>query len=545
MRRTCLTVVMWLMLCGTAHPQSAHSHATKATGAEAPATLVRGLGSHRHPASTSSPEAQKFFDQGLRYVYAFNHDEAVRSFRRAAQLDPQMAMAHWGIALAFGPNINLEAEADREKAAYQAVQQALALSAKGPENERLYIEALARRHSAAADSDPARRALDYRNAMGELVKRYPDDLDAATLFAEAGMNLRPWQLWTADGKPAEGTLEIVAVLESVLKRDPGHIGAIHYHIHAVEASPNPERALAYAPRLGVLAPAAGHLVHMPSHIYQRTGDYAAAARSNQEAARADEAYIRARGVKGLYPVMYYSHNLHFLAVAHSMAGRRADALGAAKRLEAHVAPHFKEMPMVEGFMATSTLLLVRFGKWSEILRLPSPDPAMRTVYALWRFARGSAFAGQREVARAEREHEAFLEAGKRLPEDDGARTMLTVAERVLRARIAAVKGETEAALELLRQGVELEDTLPYGEPPAWYSPVRESLGGALLRARRHAEAETVFRADLERNRRSGRSLFGLAAALKAQGKTYEARLVEKEFEKAWAEADTRLALEDL
>ena len=245
MRRTCLTVVMWLMLCGTAHPQPAHSHATKATGAEVPATLVRGLGSHRHPVSTSSPEAQKFFDQGLRYVYAFNHDEAVRSFRRAAQLDPQMAMAHWGIALAFGPNINLEAEADREKAAYQAVQQARALAAKGPENERLYIEALARRHSAAADSDPARRALDYRDAMGELVKRYPDDLDAATLFAEAGMNLRPWQLWTADGKPAEGTLEIVALLESVLRRDPGHIGAIHYYIHAVEASPNPERALAY------------------------------------------------------------------------------------------------------------------------------------------------------------------------------------------------------------------------------------------------------------------------------------------------------------
>jgi tetratricopeptide (TPR) repeat protein len=397
---------------------------------------------------------------------------------------------------------------------------------------------------AATDSDPARRALDYRNAMGELVRRYPDDLDAATLFAEAGMNLRPWQLWAADGKPAEGTLEIVAVLESVLKRDPSHIGAIHYYIHAVEASPNPERALAYAPRLGVLAPAAGHLVHMPSHIYQRTGDYAAAARSNQAAARADEAYMRPRGVKGLYPVMYYSHNLHFLAVAHSMAGRRADALSAAKRLEAHVAPHVKEMPMVEGFMPTSTLLFVRFGKWSEILKLPGPDPAMRTVYALWHFARGSAFAAQREVARAEREHAAFLEAGKRVPEDDGARTMLMVAERVLGARIATVKGETKAAIDLLRQGVEIEDTLPYGEPPAWYSPVRESLGVALLRARRHAEAEAVFRADLERNRRSGRSLFGLMAVLKAQGKTYGARLVEGEFEKAWAEADTKLSLED-
>src|SRR6266852_2569601 len=538
MRRTCLTVVMWLMLCGTAHPQPAHSHATKATGAEVPATLVRGLGSHRHPVSTSSPEAQKFFDQGLRFVYAFNHDEAVRSFRRAAQLDPQMAMAYWGIALAFGPNINLEAEADREKAAYQAVQQALVLAAKGPESERRYIEALARRHSAAADSDPARRALEYRNAMGELVKRYPDDLDAATLFAEAGMNLRPWRLWTADGKPAEDTEAIVATLESVLRRDPNHIGAIHYYIHAVEASPNPERALAYAPKLASLAPAAGHLVHMPAHIYQRTGDYKAAARSNQEAARADEAYIRSRGVKGLYPVMYYSHNLHFLAVAHSMAGRRADALSAAKRLEAHVSPHVKEMPMVEGFIPTSTLLLVRFRKWNEILKVPSPDPSMLTTYAFWHFARGSALAAQGEVARAESEHTAFREAVKRVPEDDGAQATLKVAERVLSARIAASKRENKAAIELLREGVEVEDSLPYGEPPAWYSPVRESLGGLLVREVRYAEAEAVFRADLERNRRSGRSLFGLMAALKAQRRAYEARLVEREFEKAWAEADT-------
>jgi tetratricopeptide (TPR) repeat protein len=284
---------------------------------------------------------------------------------------------------------------------------------------------------------------------------------------------------------------------------------------------------------------------MPSHIYQRTGDYAAAARSNFEAARADETYIRARGVGGLYPVMYYSHNLHFLAVAHSMAGRRIDALAAAGRLEAHAAPQLKRMPMVEGFMPTSTLLLVRFGRWSEILNRPSPDPAMRTTYALWHFARGSAFAARRELAGAEREHAAFLEAGKRLPEDDGARTMLTVAERVLGARIAAVKGESGRAIDLLRQGVEIEDGLPYGEPPAWYLPVREALGGALLQAQRYKEAEAVFRADLERNLRSGRSLFGLTAALKTQGKTHQARLVEAEFEKAWAQADTRLSLDDL
>jgi tetratricopeptide (TPR) repeat protein len=544
MRRTCLVAVLFHVLCGSAHAQHTH-HATKPSGPETPATLVRGLGSHHHPVSTTSPEAQRFFDQGLRFVYAFNHDEAVRSFRRAAQLDPQMAMAYWGIALAFGPNINLEAEPQREKAAYQAVQQALALAGKAPANERLYIEALAKRHTATAGVDQGKLALDYRNAMDDLVKRYPDDLDAATLFAEAGMNLRPWQLWTADGKPADGTEAIVATLESVLRRDPNHIGAIHYYIHAVEASPNPERALAYAPQLSSLAPAAGHLVHMPAHIYQRTGDYKAAARSNQEAARADEVYIRSRGVKGLYPVMYYSHNLHFLAIAYSMAGRGADALAAAKRLEAHVGPHLKDMPMVEGFIPTSTLLLVRFRKWNDILKVPSPDPSMLTTYAFWRFARGSAFVAQGEMAKAESEHRAFLEAVKRVPEDDGAQATLKVADRVLRARIAASKRESKAAIELLRKGVEIEDSLPYGEPPAWYLPVRESLGGLLLREGQYAEAEAVFRADLERNRRSGRSLFGLMAALKAQGRTYEARLVEGEFEKAWAEADTKLSVEDL
>jgi tetratricopeptide (TPR) repeat protein len=544
MRRTCLVAVVVLVVCGPAHAQHTH-HAPKSSGPETPVTLVRGLGSLHHPVSTSSPEARKFFDQGLRFVYAFNHDEAVRSFRRAAELDPQMAMAYWGVALAFGPNYNREAEAERDKAAYQAVQRALALAGKAPEHERLYIEALAKRYSAVPGADQAKLALEYRNAMGELAKRYPDDLDAATLFAEAGMNLRPWQLWTADGKPADGTLDIVAVLESVLKRDPDHIGAIHYYIHAVEASPSPERALAYAPKLASLAPAAGHLVHMPAHIYQRLGDYAAAARSNEEAARADEAHIRSRGVKGLYPVMYYSHNLHFLAVAYSMWGRGADALAAAKRLEAHVGPHVKEMPMAEGFMSTSTLLLVRFRRWNEILKVPSPDPSLLTTYAFWRFARGSAFAERREVTKAESERVAFLEAVKRVPEDDGAHATLKVAERVLSARIAASKRENKAAIELLRKGVEIEDSLPYGEPPAWYSPVREALGGALLREGQHAEAEAVFRADLEKNRRSGRSLFGLMHALNGQRRTHEARLVEGEFKKAWAGADARLSVEDL
>ncbi len=319
-------------------------------GGEKPATLMSGLGSVHHPVSTTSPEAQKFFDQGLALVYAFNHEEAVRSFKRAAELDPRMAMAYWGTALALGPNINMDVDPQREKAAYDAVQKAISLVATTDTNERAYIEALAKRYSIDPKADLKKLAADYKSAMGELVKNYPDDLDAATLYAESAMDLRPWQLWTREGKPAPGTEEIIAVLESVLRRDPNHPGAIHYYIHAVEASPNPERALAYAPKLGKLMPAAGHLVHMPAHIYARTGDYENAARSNEDAAAADRAYIAASGTQGVYPLMYYSHNLHFLAIACSIEGRFADAMKAAKQLEANVGPHLKEMPMLEGFM---------------------------------------------------------------------------------------------------------------------------------------------------------------------------------------------------
>ena len=276
---------------------------------------MSGLGSLHHPVTTTNPEAQRFFDQGLALVYAFNHDEAIRSFKRAAELDPKLAMAWWGIGLALGPNINLDVDPEREKAAYDAVQKALALAAGASENERAYIAALAKRYSIDPKADLKKLDADYKQAMGELVKAYPDDLDAATFYAESAMDLRPWKLWTADGKPAPGTEEIVAVLESVLRRNPNHPGAIHYYIHAIEASPNPERALAYAPKLGELMPAAGHLVHMPAHIYQRTGDYEAAAQSNRDAAAADRAYMESNGAQGIYPLMYYSHNLHFLAIA--------------------------------------------------------------------------------------------------------------------------------------------------------------------------------------------------------------------------------------
>jgi len=550
MKSACLSVALTLLLW---HSADCHQPDQKiaSAGPEPPATLVQGLGSLHHPVATSHPEAQKFFDQGLTFAYAFNHPEAVRSFERAAQLDPQMTMAYWGMALALGSNINSEIDSERETAAYGAVQKARALAATGPEHERRYVEALAKRYSLQPQADRKRLNLEYKNAMGELVRRYPDDLDAATLFAEAAMVLRPWRLWTADGKPEDGTLDIVATLESVLRRDPNHIGAIHYYIHAVEASPHPERALGYAQKLPGLVPAAGHLVHMPAHIYERIGDYMSAAQSNREAARADEALVKTRGAEGPSGLMYYGHNLHFLAVAESMAGRFSESLAAARKLEAHVAPHLKATPAVEVFLPTSTLILVRFRKWSDVLKLPKPVATLATPTTYWHFARGMAFASTGDPARAEQEHQDFLNSEKAITEEmagaggvmsDGARR---VADHVLKARIAGAKGDSKTEIDALGKGVAIEDALGYDEPPAWYLPTRESLGAALLRSGHAAEAEREFRADLERNRRNGRSLFGLMSALASQNRTYDAVFVRQEFETAWRHADTQLRLEDL
>src|SRR5437764_206237 len=405
-KRITLTFAFVLITTETIYAQN-NSGNMNMTGAEKPATLMNGLGSYHHAVSTTNKEAQRFFDQGLTFVYAFNHEAAIRSFKRAAELDPQMAMAYWGIALALGPNINLDVDPEREKAAYDAAQKALALSALSPENERAYIGALVKRYSTDPKADLKKLAVDYKNAMDALVKQYPDDLDAATLYAESLMDLRPWQLWTNDGKPAEGTEEIISVLESVLKRNPNHIGAIHYYIHTIEASPHPERALPYVAKLPAQIPAAGHLVHMPAHIYMRVGDYDKAARSNVEAAKADEDYFKLTGTAGMYPVMYYNHNLHFLAIAYSMEGRFADAMRAATQLVGNVAPHVKEIPMLESFMPTTTLMLVRFHRWDDILKLPPVDSSMPTTSAVQHFARGMADAATNKVEDAANELNAF------------------------------------------------------------------------------------------------------------------------------------------
>src|ERR1022692_2777075 len=337
-----------------------------------PVTLVTGLGDLHHPVSTHNPQAQQFFDQGMRFIYAFNHAEAARSFQHATELDPKLAMAYWGVAEAVGPNYNDPADPDRYKHAHDAVQKAVDLSASASPSEQAYIQALAKRFPTDPNSDLKKAAEDYRDAMRQLVSEFPDDLDAATLFAEAGMNLHPWGLWHVGGTPQAGTDENLSTLESVMKRDPNHLGAIHYYIHAVEASASPERALAGANKLAALAPSAGHIVHMPAHVYIRTGDYEAAVKTNEKAAEVDRAYIKSSGAEGIYPMMYYSHNLHFIAMCSAMDGDYAESHKAAEMLAVNV----------------------RFHKWDEILAIKAPDPEMKTTVGFWHFARGMALAGK-------------------------------------------------------------------------------------------------------------------------------------------------------
>src|SRR5215213_6393029 len=524
-----------------------HSHAPAKE--MAPVTLETGLGDTNHPVSTSNPEAQKFFNQGFAYLYAFNHEEAIRSFKQAAQLDPQLAMAYWGVALALGTNYNVPADGPALLEAYNNLQKAIQLAPKASEHDRAYINALSKRYASDINVDRHKLEVDYKNAMGEVAKNYPDDLDAATLYAESMMNLRPWHLWTLEGKPEEGTLDLVAVLESVLRRNPNHSGANHYYIHAVEASTNAERALASAARLGKIAPKAGHLVHMPSHIYIRTGDYFQAAQANVDAIAVDREYIQTSGNNGLYPAMYYNHNIHFLAAASAMNGRYADSIKSARELEANVKPVVKAMPMLEMFLPYTNVSMIRFGKWDEILKEPKPDTSLKITTAFWHFARGSAYAASKQTAKAEAELTALRAVDKSLTEErlfnNAAIDVMKVAELALEGKIALARGDKQAGLDLLTKAVAAEDATYYAEPADWDMPVREVLGGALLANGDYKTAEKIFRDEILRRPRNGRALFGLAESLRKQGKEGAAKSVEGEFEKAWQHADMKLTVASL
>jgi tetratricopeptide (TPR) repeat protein len=533
-------------------PVASAQHASEPVAAK-PATLLSGLGSHRHPIATPNAEAQKFFDQGMVMLFGFNHDEAFRAFEKAAQLDPKAAMPHWGMALAVGANYNdPEPEANRLKKARAEVVRALALAQSGPENERAYVEALARRYvEDPAAADKKALARDYYSAMRALTEKYPDDLDAATLYAESGMNLRPWKLYRSDGTPEEGTEEIVAVLESVLKREPNHPGANHYYIHAVEASRHPERALASAARLESLVPSAGHLVHMPAHIYMRTGSYLEAERSNAVAADVDRKYIRETGAQGMYPLMYYTHNVHFQSAAAAMAGRHAEAKKSADLLFETVLPVVSQGAMLEGFLLQPIFVAVRFRQWGDVRQMEDPGPTLPLLRATWLYARAMAAVAGQDMQRAEALRVAYgiardaVPAGQMAgPQNTGA-AVLAVATAVLDARIADAAGDRAAALTSWERAVAAEDALAYDEPPPWYYPVRESYGAALLRRGSAGEAERVFRADLERNPRNPRSLLGLAESLTAQGKSADAAWTRAQFEAASKDADVALRIEDL
>ena len=517
-----------------------------------PPGLMTGLGTHHHPI-TASAEAQRFFDQGFTLVYAFNHEEAVRSFQRAAALDPTAAMPHWGIAWALGPNYNLDIDDARARQAWNAIEQAKSLAATAPAHERAYIDSLAVRYSNDAKADRAALARRYSAAVGALMRQYPDDLDAATLYGESLMNLRPWQLWSLDGAPAPGTEELVAVLESVLRRDPNHIGANHYYVHAVEASRTPARALPSAGRLATLAPAAGHLVHMPAHIYQRTGDYASAARANLAGAEADRVYLKTVPADSFYGLAYYSHNLHFLTDSHMMQGRLRDSQEAAAELAERLTPHADMMPMIESMVIEPMTVLLRFGRHAELLEVAAPPAGRPVMRAWWHFARGVALARTARIDEAVRERADFDRTRAQVPESalfggtglESAKTILQVAGVVLDARLAWARCEQGRAVELWKQAVAAADRVAYDEPPIWFYPLRESLGAALVLAGRPGEAERVFRDDLERHPRNPRSLFGLHESLVKQGKQVDAASVRPLFEDAWRNADTMLTLDAL
>ncbi|HKQ60626.1 MAG TPA: hypothetical protein VJS92_05025 [Candidatus Polarisedimenticolaceae bacterium] len=526
-----------------------HDHARPPAGG--PVRLLQDLGQYTHPVRTRSPEAQRFFDQGLRLAYGFNHDEAERAFREAARLDPSCIMAWWGVALVLGPNINWPMDEEHHRAAWAAISEARKLLPQAAEPEAAYVRALAQRYAADPAADRAQLDRVYATAMRELSQRYPDDPDAAVLFAEALMDLRPWHYWRTDGTPEEGTLEIVEVLETVLKRYPAHPGANHYYIHAVEASPHPERALASAERLRTAVPGAGHLVHMPSHIYMRTGDYAQAAQANAMAAKVDEAYIAAENPQGFYPLMYYAHNVHFLAAASAMDGRYADAKQNADKLYAFAAPGTRKMPMAEFFLPTPVYVAARFQRWNELLAFPEPDTSFAATHALWQFGRALAFAAGGKLNEAHAAQQRFEQESPKVASDTPWGTtnvvgnVLRVAQLVLEARLTEAAGDRPKAIALWKQAVEAQDQLTYDEPEIWYYPTRESLGGALLRAGQAAEAERVFRQDLERHPRNARALFGLWRSLQAQQRSPEAAWVEREFQAAWQHADGTLRVEDL
>lgn len=512
-----------------------------AVPSEKPVALLGNLGSYSHRIRTSKPESQQFFDQGLRLLYGFNRYEALRSFRRAAELDPESAMPLWGAAMALGPHINMDLDGDvKIEESCKLVSKARELTAQDSARETAYVEAVASRC-------PAYEPDRYISAMRHLHEQYPDDLDATTLYAESLMVPVRWQWWHADGSPAPGMAEAVSILESVIRRDPIHPGANHLYIHAVEMSPSPERAVPSAYRLMGIMPGAGHMIHMPAHIWLILGDWETAASLNERAAQADRDYFAKTGVQGTY-LGYYIHNLHFVAYARSMQGRSGDAIAAADLIARECAPAVAGMPeMVDAFFPYAIFMHIRFNRWDEMLSLPLPPANLLASNALWHWGRSVAFSARGDHIGASREADEFRSAKSKVPAQYSwmsgkAADVLTMAEAILEARLAT---DNRAAVQHWRQAVVLQDQLRYDEPPPWYMPLRESLGASLLRAGEASEAEAVFREGMRRSVCNGRMLFGLLKSLEAQGKADAVELVRQEFNGDWKGADVAIRIEDM
>ena len=504
------------------------------------APLFGDLGDYHYPVTTQSPQAQRYFDQGLILTYAFNHPEAIRSFEEAARLDPRSAMAWWGVALNYGPNINKPMDKGDVPKAWAALQKARELSNYASQKERGFIDALSKRYAQNPPEDRAALDHSYADAMRGLHRKYPDDPDVATLFAESLMDTMPWDYYTKDGKPRPATAEVLAALEGVLARKSDHAGACHYYIHAVEAS-EPHKAMAAADTLLNLVPGAGHLVHMPAHIYLRMGLYREASVSNELASRADEGYIAQCNAQGFYPATYYPHNVHFLWYTNSMEARSQQAIAAAREIAKHGGcMKLTEEDRMEPLLA---LVLVRFGKWDEVLALPAPAKEKTFATAMSHYARGLAWAAKGDAEASGREYTALREIGDseaakamESPYLPGA-TLVRIALHDLTGHMALKNGEHETAVEELEQAVKLEDALPYMEPPFSYMPMRHGLGAALLTKGDAAAAEKVYREDLKRNPNNGWSLLGLTQSLTAQGKPADD--VREWLRTAWLRADVQ------
>lgn len=525
----------------------AHTHAPRRVlpdGAGAP--LFTDLGDFHRGITTDSPLAQKYFDQGLVLAYGFNHAEALRSFAEASAQDPECAMCAWGEAYVLGPNINKPMDPADAPAAYEHAQRAARLAPAASPVEQALIAAMTERYAkppVAADRAPL--DLAYANAMRGVAARFQGDLDVQTLFAEALMDTMPWDYYVDPATPKPEGVELIAALDSVIARDPRHIGALHLYIHAIEPSNQPGRAEAAADRLGPLSPGAGHLVHMPSHIYLRVGRYHDASTANELAAAADESYISQCRVQGFYPAAYYPHNVHFLYASAAFEGRSAVSIEAARKLSANMTPEIvAEVPSTEEFVPMEIYALARFGRWDDLLAVPAPDPAWRYSLGVWHFGRGMALASTGDLPGARSE----LAAVKSLAAEPDLGEMvfasgstpsglLEIGVRVLEARIATAEGDHATAIRLLDQAVVMQDALPYTEPPPWYFPNREALGQALLAAGEPSEAEVVFVEQLEHTPRNGWSLRGLAESQRAQGDDEGAIATEAQLDEVWSRAD--------